>query len=85
MTLEVKGHYDEVFDIEIEGWCYGITHFPGEVTEALIYRVIKEITPAFCKAVDCFHIFDRVVCVDAICITIFPAVDRFSDFGGFSA
>lgn len=49
--LKVKDRFDEVFEIEIEGWCYGITNFPGEVSSGLVHRVIRELTDVFFAAI----------------------------------
>lgn len=56
--LQVKDRYDEVFDIEIEGWCYGIANFPGEILPGLIHRVIKELQPSFRAAIEHNVVFD---------------------------
>jgi hypothetical protein len=56
--LQVIDRYDEVFEVEIEGWCYGITVYPGEIFPALIHAVVREISPAFKKAIECNVIFD---------------------------
>ena len=56
--MQVKDRYDEVFEVEIEGWCYGISNFPGEVYPSLIHRVIKELAPAFQSAIEHYYIFN---------------------------
>ena len=43
--------YSEIFAIEIEGWCYGIEHYPGEVHPALVHRIIKELGESFRMAI----------------------------------
>jgi|GEM_PF-666964 len=50
-TLEVKGNYDEVFSTELEGWCYGLSNFPGEIFTGLVHRVVTELQPLFCNAI----------------------------------
>jgi hypothetical protein len=52
--------YDEVFSTEIEGWCYGIAHFPGEVTAALVHRVLKELSASFQTALEQHVQFDMI-------------------------
>ncbi len=49
--LKVRDRFDEVFEIEIEGWCYGITNFPGEISSGLVHRVIRELTDVFFNAI----------------------------------
>jgi len=57
-TPPVKDRYDEVFEVEIDGWCYGLTHFPGEIHSALVHRVVKELAPAFKEAVEHNYVFN---------------------------
>ena len=57
---KVKNHFDEIFEVEIDGWCYGITHFPGEVHAALVHRVIKELATSFKDAVNNHFVFNVV-------------------------
>jgi hypothetical protein len=56
--MKVKDKYDEVFGVEIDGWCYGITHYPGEIHASLIHRVIKELRDSFKLAVEHNVIFN---------------------------
>lgn len=55
---EPKDRYDEVFQVEVEGWCYGITNYPGEVFPGLVHRIIKELAPSFRAAVEHHVVFD---------------------------
>ena len=55
---KVKNQFDEVFEVEIDGWCYGLTNFPGEIHSALVHRVIKELGAAFREAVENNYIFN---------------------------
>jgi hypothetical protein len=43
--------YEEVFAIEIEGWCHGIAQYPGEIFPALVFSIIKELAPSFRQAI----------------------------------
>jgi hypothetical protein len=52
--IPVKDKYDEVFEVEIEGWCYGLANYPGEISSGLVHRVLKEVGPAFAEALK-FH------------------------------
>lgn len=58
--LTVKDRYDEVFEVEMEAWCYGLTNFPGEIFPGLIHRVIKELGPTFKEAIECHYVFDVI-------------------------
>jgi hypothetical protein len=54
----VKNRYDEVFKIEIEGWCFGITNYPGEVSPQIVHRIIRELGAGFQAAVEHNVVFD---------------------------
>ncbi len=41
----------EIFSTEIDGWCYGLAQYPGEIFDGLVYRVIVEMRPVFEKAI----------------------------------
>lgn len=55
---QVQGRFDEVFKIEMEGWCYGIEHYPGEIFPGLVHMVIQELAPSFSMAFECNYAFD---------------------------
>ena len=56
--IKVKDRYDEVFEIEIDGWCYGVSNFPGEVSSGLVHRVIRELTDIFRAAIEHYYVFN---------------------------
>lgn len=58
MLGNVKDRFDEIFEIEIEGWCYGIQNFPGEIFPGLVHAVIRELQPSFKAAIEHNHVFD---------------------------
>jgi hypothetical protein len=64
--IKVKDRYDEVFEIEIDGWCYGITNFPGEVSSGLVHRVIRELTDVFRAAIEHNYVFNILNIADRI-------------------
>lgn len=37
---------NEIFDIEMQGWCKGIELYPGEIFPGLVHSVIKELGPS---------------------------------------
>ena len=45
--LPIKDNYDEIFNIEMDGWCGGIQNYPGEIFPGLIHAVVKELAPGF--------------------------------------
>jgi len=48
----VKNRYDEVFEIEIDGWCFGLTNYPGEISAPVVHRIIRELATSFQAAID---------------------------------
>ena len=56
--LKVIDSYDEIFGVEIDGWCYGVTNYPGEIFPGLVHRVIKELSPSFSAAIEHNVVFD---------------------------
>lgn len=56
--MKVKDRYDEIFEVEIEGWCYGVSNFPGEIYPALIHRVVRELSSVFRTAIEYYYIFN---------------------------
>jgi hypothetical protein len=50
--MEVIDRYDEIFAIELDGWCYGIQNYPGEVFPGLVHAVVRELRPGFKKAIE---------------------------------
>lgn len=59
-SIEVLGDYNEIFEVELEGWCFGLQHFTGQIHKAVVYRVIKELQVAFNEAVTHQYIFDII-------------------------
>lgn len=47
-----NNQYEEIFKIEVDGWCYGIKNFPGEVSAGLVHRIIRELTDPFRAAIE---------------------------------
>ncbi|MCB0319328.1 MAG: hypothetical protein KDD60_00300, partial [Bdellovibrionales bacterium] len=56
--LPVKGHFDEIFTIEVDGWCYGIQNYPGEIFPGLVHAVVRELSPGFRAAIEHNLVFD---------------------------
>ncbi len=56
--LQVADKYNEIFEIESDCWCYGFVKFPGEITPALVHRVIKELAGIFKAAIDHNYVFN---------------------------
>jgi hypothetical protein len=50
--LPVKDRYDEVFEIEIDGWMFGLANYPGEISPQVIHRIIRELATSFHAAVE---------------------------------
>ena len=56
----VTDKYDEVFQIEMEGWAYGISNYPGEIFPELVFRVVRELEPSFVAAIEHHFAFNIV-------------------------
>lgn len=56
--FEIIGRYDEVFKIEIDGWCFGISNYPGEVSPAIVHRIVRELASPFQAAIQHNVVFD---------------------------
>ena len=54
----VKNRYDEIFEVEVDGWCYGLSHFHGEVHPGIVFRVVGELSVSFRAAVENNVVFD---------------------------
>ena len=56
--MEVKNNFNEIFSIEMEGWCYGIQNYPGELFPGLVHAVVRELKPSFKAAIQHYMVFD---------------------------
>ena len=56
--MEEQDSFEEIFKVEIDGWCYGVANYPGEVFPGLIHRVVKELAPSFRSAIEHGVVFD---------------------------
>lgn len=54
----IKDKFDEIFTIELEGWFYGLSNYPGEIFPALVHAVIKELAPSYKSAIAHNYAFD---------------------------
>ncbi len=57
-SFAVKNRYDEIFETEIRGWCYGIESYPGPVYPGLLHRIIQELAPSLFTAIENNVVFD---------------------------
>jgi len=62
----VLHRYDEVFKIEIEGWCFGIANYPGEVAPSILHRIIRELSSSFQAAIEHNVVFNIVEISDRL-------------------
>jgi hypothetical protein len=56
--LPVKDRYDEVFEIEIDGWLFGLANYPGEISPQVIHRIIRELATSFHLAIEHHVVFN---------------------------
>ena len=55
---DVFDSYNEIFEIEMDGWCYGLEKYPGEIFPGLIHGVLRELQPTFITAIQHHYKFD---------------------------
>jgi hypothetical protein len=53
-----KELYRQLFPLEIESWIQGVTDYPGEIYNELVFHIIEFAAPAFKKAIACGFAFD---------------------------
>ena len=58
--MKVKDRYNEIFDIEMDGWCYGIEKYPGEIFAGLVHAIVRELRPSFKAAMEHLYAFDVI-------------------------
>lgn len=56
--MDSHNRYGEVFQIEMEGWSYGLSSYPGDIFPELVFRVLRELEPSFIEALQKNHPFD---------------------------
>lgn len=56
--VKVTNKYDEIFQIEIDGWCYGLKNYPGEVYATLVYAVVRELGVCYRCAIAHNYVFN---------------------------
>ncbi len=64
--VKVADRFNEVFDIEMDGWCYGIEKYPGEIFPGLVHAVIHELADSFRLAIKHSYPFDVITLSDKI-------------------
>lgn len=58
--FKVMDGYNEIFAIEMDGWCYGIQNYPGEIFPGLIHAVVKELSAGFKLAIEHNYAFNAL-------------------------
>ena len=56
--FSIHDRFNEVFEIEMDGWCYGIEQYPGEIFPGLVHAIVKELAPSFKTAFEHNYVFD---------------------------
>ncbi len=56
MTL--PNDYSEMFDLEVEAWCFALRTYVGEPTPGLVDRLIGAFEGSLHKAVEAGYVFD---------------------------
>ena len=65
-VVAVKDNFDEIFEMEIECWCYGFTRFQGDISPELVHRVLMEMEPTFKAAIHNNYAFNLLETADRI-------------------
>jgi hypothetical protein len=68
--------YSEIFALEIDSWCFGLSRYGGELTAALVHRVVEELAPVFRSAIDHCFVFDLLGTAKKINQAASNAVDQ---------
>lgn len=56
--FKIKNKYNEVFEVELKCWCYGLTQLKSEMHPAIVHRVIKEFGSVWREAVQNYFVVD---------------------------
>lgn len=63
----MQNKFEEAFEVDISGWCYGLKHYPGEMHGALVHGIIREMSPIFYESICNNYAFDLVKVAQRIC------------------
>jgi hypothetical protein len=50
--------FQDLFSVELEGWCSGIQRYPGEIYPGLVHSVLRELAPSFRASIRHAYSFD---------------------------
>ncbi len=50
--------FGEIFNVELECWCYGISHATEKVDHRVLHQVIKSFAPVIREAIENLYAFD---------------------------
>lgn len=48
--MAIGTYTQDIFDLEIQAWCYGLKNYPGEIYTDLVAAVLDEVAPCFKEA-----------------------------------
>ena len=51
MAIKVDIQFGQLFEIEMDGWCYGLQKYEGEIFPGLVHSIIRELVPSFHAAI----------------------------------
>ena len=60
----LNASYGQIFELEMDGWCYGIESYPGEIFPALVHAVIKDLAPCFISSLENGYVFSVLALAD---------------------
>jgi hypothetical protein len=50
--------FEDLFSVEVDGWCLGIQRYPGEIYPGLVHSVLRELAPSYRAAIRNSYSFD---------------------------
>ncbi len=54
----MENSFEEIFNVELDCWCYGISHTNEKVDQRVIHQVIKSFSPVIHEAIEHLYVID---------------------------
>ena len=52
--------FEEIFEIELDCWCYGLQRVNREIDSSVLHKVIKEFAPVLLKSIQHLYVCDLI-------------------------
>jgi len=56
----VAANFAEIFEVELQCWCYGLTNIEDRVERRALNEVVKDFAPVFKEAIENLYAFDPI-------------------------